>query len=131
MPYDDVAPSLFDDFQPFEATYGPARDAYSPTITLLSDQSVEDVAQRTADLLEERLKLAAVFVEVDFAQTFLQTTASWALFLFWILLLVIWVRTCLLAVTRLCCYLRSHPATLPVSTLPVAVPTKKVIESEV
>ena len=123
---------------PFE-DWGP-RTAYSPTITVLSKESVENVAERTAAILGQIIvqaqdseaaqtaSAAALFIEMDVLQVFWRL----GLFILWLVVLVLWLRGVFLTLRRLWVCLGSRRSVEPYA-VPVAVPTsdKVVIETEI
>ena len=122
---------------PFE-DWGP-RTAYSPTITVLSKESVENVAERTAAILGQIIvqaqdseaaqtaSAAALFIEMDVLQVFWRL----GLFILWLVVLVLWLRGVFLTLRRLWVCLGSRRGAVEPYAVPVAIAEKIVAEDEV
>ena len=111
-----------------------------PVMLVLSDETINTIASRTAEILSSSFmaatntqistaSTAASYVESDMSQAFWRTT----MFLFWICMLVLWVRVIILTFTKVCCFMRGRRHFLRPPQVAVAVPSneKKLIESEV
>ena len=126
---------------PFKDSWGP-RTPYSPTMTVLSSESVEDIAQRTAAILGQHFgtimqaqdseaaqtaSAAALFIEMDILQAFWRL----GLFILWLVVLVLWLRGVFLTLRRLWVCLGSRRGAVEPYAVPVAVAEKIVAEDEV
>ena len=118
----------------FKDSWGP-RTPYSPTMTVLSKESVENVAERTAAILmqaqdseaAQTASAAAQFVEMDILQVFWRL----GLFILWLVVLFLWLRGVFLTLRRLWVCLGSRRGAVEPYAVPVAIAEKIVAEDEV